>query len=254
MIGGERGGDRFRSGGVSVDAALLERIVVEADTTALSGDLVAAVDGYDRALALYEGEPLAGLPGPFAAGERRRLAERRVALSQRKPEWLLRLNRPADAIGELSALTAAHPHNETFAALLMRALHAGGRRADALSVFAELRRCLVEELGVEPGRKRARCTRPCCAAMTPLSPPPRRADRPCGPPEHAGSSATSSRWTPASWRGRDQELALLTALSPRGRRLGERQPVAPGRLARRRRGPGRDGPRSSVIRIPAAAP
>lgn len=153
MIGGERGGDRFRSGGVSVDAALLERIVVEADTTALSGDLVAAVDGYDRALALYEGEPLAGLPGPFAAGERRRLAERRVALSQRKPEWLLRLNRPADAIGELSALTAAHPHNETFAALLMRALHAGGRRADALSVFAELRRCLVEELGVEPGEE-----------------------------------------------------------------------------------------------------
>ncbi|QUH03519.1 tetratricopeptide repeat protein [Saccharopolyspora erythraea] len=211
VICGDRGGYRFRSRGVPVDAALLEQTVAEADVAALSGDLTAAVDGYDRALALYEGEPLAGLPGPFAAGERRRLAERRIALSQRKLEWLLRLNRPADAIGELSALTAAHPHDETLAALLIRALHAGGRRADALSVFAELRRRLVEELGVEPGEE-VRAVHQAVLRGDDTALATRPPGEPPGRP--AGARRVVRDELPVDTVelvGRDQELAVLTA-------------------------------------------
>ena len=118
-----------------------------------SGGLAEAVYRYTTALELFQGEPLAGLPGPFAAGERLRLTERKLALSLRKLGWQLRLGECAEAIGELSALSHAHPHSEPITALLMRAFYRAGRRADALSVFTALRRRLVDDLGIEPGEE-----------------------------------------------------------------------------------------------------
>lgn len=150
VISADRGGYRFHGGRARVDSVLLEEFAAQARDAQRAGDLVAAVQRCSRALALFEGEPLAGLPGPFVAGQRRRWTERRIALAQQKAEWELRLGRHAEAVAELSALLAAHPDNETLAALLMRALHGAGRRADALGVYAELRHRLVAELGVEP--------------------------------------------------------------------------------------------------------
>jgi DNA-binding NarL/FixJ family response regulator/DNA-binding SARP family transcriptional activator len=153
VIDRDRGGYRFVSGDVWMDAARLAELVAEADNAERTGDLAAAIGSCSRALALFEGEPLAGLPGPFAAGERLRLAERAMALTLRKLDWQLRLGRHTEAVSELSAQTQAHPHSEPVAVLLMRALYASGRRADALAVFAGLRRRLVEDLGVEPGQE-----------------------------------------------------------------------------------------------------
>jgi DNA-binding SARP family transcriptional activator len=131
----------------------LAEIVTEAGAAAEAGDLAAAVDACGSALGLFRGEPLAGLPGPFAEGERRRLGERRIALSQDKAELQLRLGRYTETVGELAAVMAANPHREPLAALLMRALYAGGRRPDALAVYGQIRRRLVDDLGVEPGEK-----------------------------------------------------------------------------------------------------
>ncbi|MFL6151306.1 MAG: BTAD domain-containing putative transcriptional regulator [Ornithinibacter sp.] len=47
--------------------------------------------------------------------------------------------------------TTLEPYDESLTRDLMRALCAAGRRAAALSAFLDLRRGLVEELGVEPG-------------------------------------------------------------------------------------------------------
>ncbi|MQY05254.1 AfsR/SARP family transcriptional regulator [Actinomadura macrotermitis] len=149
----DRGGYRFSSAGAAVDTARLEEITAGSAEAAAAGDLASAIGLHARALELFQGEPLAGLPGPFAAGERFRLSERRIALLQEKLEWQLRLGRHADAVGELSALAPVHPHSEPFAALLMRALYGCGRRADALAVFARLRRRLVDDLGLEPGEE-----------------------------------------------------------------------------------------------------
>jgi DNA-binding SARP family transcriptional activator len=146
----DRGGYRFVSDDVLVDSARMESIAAEAGVARRSGDLAAAVGMYTSALELFHGEPLAGLPGPFAEGQRRRLTERRIALLQEKLDWQLRLGRHTEAIGELSALISAHPHSEPMAVLLMRALHGAGRQADALGVFTRLRRRLVDDLGVEP--------------------------------------------------------------------------------------------------------
>ncbi|AIJ26057.1 BTAD domain-containing putative transcriptional regulator [Amycolatopsis methanolica] len=110
-----------------------------------------AVRAATDALDLFDGEPLTGLPGPFLDGHRLRLTECRIALRLGKAGWQLRLGRHGEVIDELSALAGVHPHHEELAALLMRALYAAGRRADALAVFAGLRRRLVDDLGVEPG-------------------------------------------------------------------------------------------------------
>ncbi|WP_237048505.1 AfsR/SARP family transcriptional regulator [Lentzea guizhouensis] len=56
-----------------------------------------------------------------------------------------------DDLAGLEALAAAHPLRENVAARLMLALHAAGRRSDALAVFERVRGALAETLGVDPG-------------------------------------------------------------------------------------------------------
>jgi len=108
-------------------------------------------DTLDQALALWRGQPLDGLPGPFAAAERGRLVERRLTVLERRIELGLALGEHADRVAELTRLVAAHPYRERLRALLMLALHRAGRQAEALAVFADARRTLADDLGIEPG-------------------------------------------------------------------------------------------------------
>ncbi|WP_331749266.1 MULTISPECIES: BTAD domain-containing putative transcriptional regulator [unclassified Streptomyces] len=147
-----RCGYRLAAGGVEVDVARMEALVTEAAAADRAGEAAEAVRLCSRALELFRGEPLAGLPGPFAELERLRLTERRIAVVQRKSEWQLRLGRHSEAIAELSALLAAHPLNESVVAMLMRALCRDGRQADAVAVFDRARRRLADDLGVRPSR------------------------------------------------------------------------------------------------------
>lgn len=151
VIRRDRCGYRFVSSAVDVDVARLEEVVTEIKSAEAAGDLPEAVRLCDRALEKFDGEPLTGVPGPFAELERLRLAERRMALAQWKLDWQLRLGQHAEAVAELSALAAAQPQNEPVAAMLMRALHRSGRRAEALAVFARTYRQLADVLGLAPG-------------------------------------------------------------------------------------------------------
>ncbi|MBT2365920.1 winged helix-turn-helix domain-containing protein [Streptomyces sp. ISL-10] len=158
VIRRDRYGYGLVRGVVEVDVACVEELVTAAGAAERAGDLSESVRLCARALDLFRGEPLAGLPGPLAELERLRLAERRVTLAQRKADWELRLGRVAEAIAELSALALEEPLNEPVAALLMRALQRGGRRAEAMVVFDRTRRRLADDLGVAPGEllRRAR--------------------------------------------------------------------------------------------------
>ncbi|WP_189302408.1 AfsR/SARP family transcriptional regulator, partial [Streptomyces albospinus] len=147
----DRGGYRFVPRNVRVDVARMEEIAAEAKAAKGRGELDAAVGAWSRALELFRGEPLAGIPGPFAQGERLRLAERRLAMVQDKLDCELRMGRHVAAVGELFALAETHPYNEALAALLIRALYVGNRQADALDVFTKVRRRLVRDQGAEPG-------------------------------------------------------------------------------------------------------
>lgn len=137
----------------------MEALVTDASAADRAGETAEAVRLCSRALGLFRGELLAGLPGPFADLERLRLTERRIAVVQRKSEWQLRLGRHCEAIAELSAFSAAHPLNESVAAMLMRALYRGGRQADALSVFDRARHAA--------GRRPGGSSRPDAAADVP---------------------------------------------------------------------------------------
>lgn len=134
----------------SVDAFVFEERVASAANARSQGDPARARTLLLEATELWGGSPLAGLPGPYAAAQRDRLAERRLSALQSRLELDLELGRHADAVAELAALADDHPLREPLRALLMLALHRCGRQAEALEVFARTRRLLAAELGADP--------------------------------------------------------------------------------------------------------
>ncbi|MEV4442273.1 BTAD domain-containing putative transcriptional regulator, partial [Streptomyces sp. NPDC049577] len=146
----EAGGYVIRVADDALDLAVAERLAEEAEQEYASGNREAARALIGRCLALWDGEPLAGLPGPYAESQRARLEEWRLRLLERRLELDLEAGRHADVVSELTALTAAYPLRERLRELLMLALYRGGRQAEALAVYADTRRLLADELGVDP--------------------------------------------------------------------------------------------------------
>ncbi|UVS78740.1 BTAD domain-containing putative transcriptional regulator [Actinokineospora sp. UTMC 2448] len=101
------------------------------------------------ALACWRGRALAGVDSPALAGAAAALEERRLSVLHL--HLAERVAAGDDVVAELTDLVGEHPLSEGFAGLLMRALRQRGRQADALAVYRQTRRRLVDELGVEPG-------------------------------------------------------------------------------------------------------
>jgi DNA-binding SARP family transcriptional activator len=104
-----------------------------------------------EALMLWRGPPLADLAyEPFAQNEIARLEELRLAALEERIEADLETGGQAAVVGELESLVREHPLREKLRRLLMLALYRSGRQAEALQVFHDARRRLVDELGIEP--------------------------------------------------------------------------------------------------------
>ncbi len=122
-----------------VDAASLDLLAFR--------ELVAAGD-HGAALALWRGEPLAEFADePFAVGFARRVGEERLTALEDWAEARLAAGLPVSLADEV----ARHPVRERLRGLHMRALYLAGRQVEALAGYAELRRTLAEEQGLEPG-------------------------------------------------------------------------------------------------------
>ncbi|GAA1428528.1 transcriptional regulator AfsR [Streptomyces thermospinosisporus] len=147
----ESGGYAVRGlGEGALDLAVAQELAAQAEKARNTGDLCRAREVLRQALALWDGETLAGVPGPYAQAQRVRLEEWRLQLLETRLDMDLEQGCHAEAVSELTALTAAHPLRERLRELLMLALYRSGRQAEALAVYADTRRLLAEELGVDP--------------------------------------------------------------------------------------------------------
>ncbi|MDI5971453.1 BTAD domain-containing putative transcriptional regulator, partial [Streptomyces sp. SL13] len=165
------GGYALRTTPDGLDVCVAERHTAAADRARAAGDPAGARELLSSALELWSGEPLAGLPGPYADNQRARLAELRLRLLESRLELDLELGEHAEAVSELTALTAEHPLRERLRALLMLALYRGGRQAEALGVYADTRRLLADELGVDPCAELAELHQRILCADPELAPP-----------------------------------------------------------------------------------
>ena len=146
------GGYLLRIGDDEIDADRFERLFEQGRNALARGEPETAAATLREALALWRGPPLADFTfEPFAQAEIARLDERRLAALEERIDADLALGRHADLVAEIEALVASHPLRERLRAALMLALYRSGRQAEALQVYQDARRALVEELGVEPG-------------------------------------------------------------------------------------------------------
>jgi predicted ATPase/DNA-binding SARP family transcriptional activator/tetratricopeptide (TPR) repeat protein len=104
----------------------------------------------EEAMGLWRGPALADA-GEFAAPHAQRLERLQLdALVTRLTREVA--DDPAGGhVGPLEVLVAHHPLDEKVTGLLMRALAATGRQAEALAAYAAIRGRLADELGIDPG-------------------------------------------------------------------------------------------------------
>ncbi|MEU1804758.1 BTAD domain-containing putative transcriptional regulator [Streptomyces sp. NPDC019937] len=146
----EAGGYALRAGPKALDLEVCEERQAQAKHARAGGALSEARRLLCMALGLWDGQPLAGVPGPYAQAQRSRLEEWRLALLEARLELDLELGLHTEMVSELTALTAEHPLRERLRSMLMLALYRSGRQAEALGVYTDTRRLLADELGVDP--------------------------------------------------------------------------------------------------------
>ncbi|MFE7814747.1 AMP-binding protein [Streptomyces sp. NPDC057433] len=203
-----------------------EHGVARARTALGEGDPRTAATLLRQALALWRGEPFAGLEtGLLLGAQIAQIADSRLGALELRITADLQLGRHRGLVAELRQLTADHPLNEEFVAQLMLAAHRSGQRATALEAFARLRRRLVDELGIEPGERLQRLQQdvlnealPRPEAMPVTAPPLAQTAAPAPAPAAEPARPAHGRLpldTP-DFTGRARELAELAALAGEG--------------------------------------
>ncbi|MFI5882696.1 BTAD domain-containing putative transcriptional regulator [Streptomyces sp. NPDC051554] len=135
----------------AVDALRFERLVRDGEELRAARQTASALRAFDAALALWSGEPLSGVPGPYARRQRGRFVDLRLNAQVAQLSCADELGEHARVATELISLIADHPLREDLYALRMRGLYHAGRTAEALAVYAAARETLVAELGMDPG-------------------------------------------------------------------------------------------------------
>jgi DNA-binding SARP family transcriptional activator/Tfp pilus assembly protein PilF len=229
-----------------LDAEQFQALAGQGRRTLAEGDFRAAADVLAEALGLWRGRALADVP-PFAlvTAEAERLEESRLTALELRIEADLGCGMHAQLVPELRRLLSDQPLREGLWGLLMQALDAAGRHAEALAAYGQARKVIAEELGVDPGpelqrlyqalltadlvprQQRGAVTRATAAAIG-------------GTARPAGAPAVPSAAVPAA------SSAAVPATPAAASRIGS-EPSA-GRVPRR------PGAGSSLRRVPAQLP
>ncbi|MFC4019054.1 BTAD domain-containing putative transcriptional regulator [Micromonospora sp. GCM10011542] len=192
------GGYRLDVACDDVDVLRFERLAAAGRERLRTGDPGSAAALLDEAVALLGELAAVEAVAPSVAT---RLARSFVEAEMDLAEARLALGRPDEAAGRLTALLSEHPADERVAALLMDALAAQGRQAEALQLYERVRATLADLLGADPGAAlRERHLRLLRFADSP------RAEAPSNLPAPL-----------TSFIGRDEDLTRIDALLARGR-------------------------------------
>jgi predicted ATPase/DNA-binding SARP family transcriptional activator len=165
---------------------------------------------------LWRGDALADLRDlPFAAIEADRLAELRLAATQHLAEAAVGCGHAGQLITELERLAVVHPLRERLHELLIRALYADGRQAEALAAYERVRGTLADELGADPG-SRLRDLHVAVLRGDSVDPP---AATTVGPAPAAPRPRSNLRAPLTSFVGRREDVTELARLLGDGTRL-----------------------------------
>jgi DNA-binding SARP family transcriptional activator len=135
-------------------------------------DLVHQHDILSEALALWRGQPLAGLSSESLVREEiPALVEERLAAEEQLIDVRLKLGQHAEVVADLTALTNRHPLRERLWAQLMLALYRCGRQAEALHTYRAVARRLADELGIDPNQQLQRLHHAILVGDPSLGPP-----------------------------------------------------------------------------------
>ena len=132
-----------------VDVNEFERLVREARSL----EPPHAARKLEEAFELWRGSPLADFTfEPFAETEIARLEELRLVALEDRVQSDLDAGQSTELVAELETLVHENPLRERPRGQLMLALYRSGRQAEALQIYQDTRRTLVDELGIEPTR------------------------------------------------------------------------------------------------------
>ena len=137
-----------------IDVHSFEQLLDEGRRENADSKPVEALAAIERALSLWRGDALGELRyEEFAQAEVNRLDELQLVAIEERFDAELALGRNNALVAQLEALISKHPLRERLRGQLMLALYQSGRQAEALRVYADTRRRLVEELGIEPSQQ-----------------------------------------------------------------------------------------------------
>ncbi len=190
----------------AVDAVRFAALADRAADALAAGQAAVAERAYAEALALWRGDPLAGVADlAVLRPEAARLAELRLNAEEGRLTAAVATGRHAALLPELRRFVSAHPLREGVRAQLMLALYRSGRQTEALAVFDEGRRILAGEYGIDPGEQVRAVHR---LILEQAVPPDRSSPAQPGGPAAAGRPAPPER-DGGPLVGRDAELARL---------------------------------------------
>jgi DNA-binding SARP family transcriptional activator/Tfp pilus assembly protein PilF len=133
-----------------LDAQRFEQLTVAARAARDTGRADQAVACYRDALRLWRGSALDGLDSQLMRAAASRLDEQRITANEDRLAVELDLGRHHELVGELTELIEEFPLRERLRGQLMLALYRCDRTAEALGVYRQARRTMIDELGIEP--------------------------------------------------------------------------------------------------------
>lgn len=134
------------------DVFRFERLLEDGRAALRGGDPATAAAMLRGALGLWRGRPFEDvLYASFAQAEVERLEESRLVALEERIEADLALGSAAELVAELESVARKYPQRERLRGQLMLSLYRSGRQSEALGVYQDTRRELVEQLGIEPG-------------------------------------------------------------------------------------------------------